>query len=187
MLKRALAYVDELKKKQIDSWNLYNKFYYGSEYNLSEIDVDTWNNEQWVCVNNKNEVVGYICVQPYQQLHIIKSITLISYTENLGDRTMLILDLQRLIHDYFYLYKYNAIRFGVYIGNPVEKFYDKFTASVGGKVCSYIRIFSKCVDGTTLSFKEYEILREEYTSHVSETGWNTLKLTNKEVEKTFEV
>ena len=169
MLKRALLYKDELMQKTTEAWTLDNKYYFGTDYNLPNLVEDTWDKDQFVCINKNGEVIGYVYADKYQTLHQITSLGIICFSKNLKDSTTLLMDVQQLIYDYFIKYNYDLVRWIVYVGNPIEKFYDKYIAKVGGKVCGYERRYIKCLDGSILDRKTYEITREEYHPKLKET------------------
>lgn len=186
MLKRALLYKDSLNKKYIEAWdNIKNKYYFIEWYNLPKLEEDNWNKDQFVSINENYDITGYIQGNHNQGAHGIDSISIIALSEDLSDRLILLYDLQKLIHDYFYIYNYNRISFVVYIGNPVEKFYDKFVAACGGKVCAYLRQCDKSLDGKLLDLKRYEILADEYKANVKQGDYKNLKLVDKKLVKTY--
>ena len=186
MLKRALLYKDELMKKYVETWDdISTKYYYCDYHNELEIKDDDWNLDQFVSINEAGEVVGYITGRHNQIARSIESISLIAFTTDLKDRVILLTDLQKLIHDYFYVYNYNRVEFGVYVGNPVEKFYDKYINACGGKVCGYCRQSERCMDGTYVDHKTYEILACEYKENIKQGEYTNLKLMDKKVVTTF--
>jgi hypothetical protein len=54
------------------------------------------------------------------------------------------------------------MRFGVIVGNPIEKTYDKLIEKYGGKICGYAKEDIKLFDGKLYDLKNYEIMREDY-------------------------
>lgn len=186
MLERALLHKDQLIKKFTEAWDNIKNIYYFVDYNnLPNLKEDDWDTDQFVSINKNGNVVGYISCNKKQSVHAISSISLIALSEDLGDRVILLYDLQKLIHDYFYIYNYNRVSFGVYIGNPVEKFYDKFVSACGGKVCGYYRQCARAMNGVLFDFKEYEILAIEYKENVKQGEYKNLNLNNTGLVKTY--
>lgn len=181
MLARALLYKDILNKKIVEQWdNLANKYYFIEYCTEVEVQEDSWKRDQFVSLDEDYNVIGFMSARHVRSADRVDSICLIALSSELRDRTTVLVDIQKLIHDYFYKYNKNSVEFGVYIGNPVEKFYDKYVESVGGKVCSYFRQCDKAVDGTLLDYKGYEIMASEYKAHVPADCYNKR---NKEAEK----
>ena len=81
-------------------------------------------------------------------------------------------DLLQSIDDIFVKFKFNKLCFGVVIGNPIEKTYDRLCAKVGGRVAGYYRKDCMLMDGSFADVKVYEILREEYENYKWESKWD---------------
>lgn len=186
MLKRALLYKDTLTAKFIDIWdNPEYKYIFDSYRYVPELKDDSWDCDEFVSVNDEGEVVGFIRFYLNQQVHGVDNILMASLSTELADRTLLLMDLQKAIHDYFWRFNYSRIEFSVHIGNKVENFYDKFVAACGGKVCGYTTASVMALDGELLDVKRYEILREQYLKHVPADDYKVLIIDNKQLEQTF--
>ena len=69
------------------------------------------------------------------------------------------LDLKGYLFEKFNFYK---IEFGVVVGNPIEKMYDKYIQKYGGQIVGIFKSTTKLQDGEFADMKYYEIFRDEY-------------------------
>lgn len=170
MLKRALLYKDRVQEELIKTWdNLKYQYYWGEYCNLDNIDDNNWDNDQYVSVcEETDEICGYICVKHRRYANQVSSIYFTGFSNKSKNNAILLKDVREVVHNCFYKYNYDRVCFGVYVGNPIEKYYDSLVATSGGRVCSYKRKSTRGLQGQLLDFKEYEILIEEYKEHIRE-------------------
>lgn len=71
-------------------------------------------------------------------------------------------DLLQAVDDVFRKFGHNRLSYGVVIGNPAERMYDRWTARLGGRTEGLQRQAATNLAGNLCDFKEYAILREEY-------------------------
>lgn len=159
MLKPAQLYSNELKEK---FWNIvYDdkyKFFQGSYIREIEVDRDTWNRHQFASVSKDNELIGYIKYSIDRSAYCAYSLAIINFTENkLFGR-----DILKALDDIFCKYNLRKLNFNVYIGNPIEKTYDKLIHKYGGRIVGVQKEDILLLDGKYYNKKIYEIFREEY-------------------------
>ena len=68
----------------------------------------------------------------------------------------------QVIKDIFEKFNFNKMNFGVVIGNPVEKSYDRLVERYGGRIVGIKERETKLFDNQYYDVKEYEILKENY-------------------------
>lgn len=165
MLKPAIEYKDELRKKRIDNWHKkkYKYVSYGPSSFLavvsgSDITENTWNRHQFASIHN-NEVIGYISYKISQQDHRVYGLEVINFTDDVMPFS---LDLKRIFKNIFELYKFNKISFAVIIGNPIEKTYDRIVSKYNGRIVGTRLKHIKLSDKQYYDVKEYEVFREGY-------------------------
>ncbi|PTY93121.1 hypothetical protein B5V90_03045 [Heyndrickxia sporothermodurans] len=68
----------------------------------------------------------------------------------------------QLFKDIFMKFHFRKLKFGVTIGNPAEKFYDKYLDKIGGRVVGIYKEEDILMDGNLYDFKAYEILDKDF-------------------------
>lgn len=71
-------------------------------------------------------------------------------------------DLKQLINDIFMKYNFRKLTFTVHIGNPAEKFYDKYIDKIGGRIVGIYKQEDKMIDGNYYDTKMYEVMKEDF-------------------------
>lgn len=172
MLKPAILYKDELQRLFKLTWfNDKYKFWWGSSY-FSEfiIEDSSWNSNQFAVISN-NKVIGYIGYSIDRDANYAHTLSIISFADVLDDvdnidkRELTIVfgnDLKTVIKDIFEKYCFIKLCFTVYIGNPVEKQYDKLIKAFNGRIVGIRKCEAKTFDGIYRDQKIYEILGAEY-------------------------
>lgn len=160
MLDLALNHEAELKAKMRNTWfNEKYQFYHGNNCTDLTLSSDTWNDHQFVSVNSKGEVIGYISYKIDRTASYCYCFGAISFsvdTLTFGN------DLRRVISNIFSKFNFNKINFNVVIGNPAEKSYDKLIKRYGGKIVGIFREDFRGMDGKLYDVKSYEILKKEF-------------------------
>ncbi len=77
------------------------------------------------------------------------------------------MDLGQALNDIFEKYKFRKLKFSVFIGNPIEKSYDKMIEKYGGRIVGYYKEETRLIDGEYYDEKLYEITREEYLKSIA--------------------
>lgn len=170
LLDLAIKYKEELQKKMLDTWfNEKYKYYYGNIwFDKLEIDSDTWNNHQFVSVDNNGEVIGFIEYHVNREDNSCSDLGICNFTED--KRVIFGMDLGQALQDIFEKYKFRKLKFSVYVGNPIEKSYDKMIKKYNGRIVGTYLKDTKCLDGEYCDRKLYEIFREDYLKSISADG-----------------
>jgi len=124
-----------------------------------EIKEESWNKEQWVSTNDKNEIVGYFCATLDRDTRNVSSLFIANFTDN--SKTFGV-DLWRFIKT---LKRYRMIYWQVTIGNPIEKSYDKICKRLGGKIVGISKNNVRALDGKLYDVKSYEVENKEYSKN----------------------
>lgn len=125
------------------------------------IDKSTWNKHQFASINSKGEVVGYFKYNIDRDTLACNGLLVVNFKKDTLSKVFG-KDLQELIDDIFVKFKFRKLKFGVVVGNPAERFYDKYISSIGGRVVGTYQEDCKLIDGNYYDFKEYEVLRSDY-------------------------
>lgn len=75
-------------------------------------------------------------------------------------------DLVQVIKDIFYKYNFRKLTFTVFVGNPIEKSYDKMVNKYGGRIVGIQKKHTRLQDGKYYDEKIYEIMREDFINKV---------------------
>lgn len=162
MLKLAKVYEHQLhglfartafneKFKFYNSTNYYN-------YNL-ELDNDSWNRLQFVSVNKHNDVLGYFSAKISRTAECVTSLEVINFYDINYTFSK---DFHQFLTDLFVKFKFRKINFGVVVGNPAEKMYDKYIEKYNGRFAGYYKKDVRLYDGNYYDFKVYEVFKEEF-------------------------
>lgn len=159
MLKPVQLYVEEVSKL---FWEIaYDEHYmfvndgYTQDYKAS---IDTWSEHEFVSVSKDNKVLGYIRYSINQRSQIVTGFAAVNFSNSLTFAR----DLFQAIDDIFYKYGYRKLKYGVFIGNPIEKTYDRLTKKFGGRIIGISEKDVRLLDGQFYDHKTYEIFRDNY-------------------------
>lgn len=159
MLDVAQKYTDILKMKfaEVTYDEKYKFFNSGwvDEYKPSDT---TWNTHEFVSVHN-GKLIGYIAYFIDRNEYDASGFRAINFTDN---KLVFGRDLIRVLKDVFEKFNFRKLSFGVYVGNPIEKSYDKMIEKYNGRIVGIKKKDSKLSDGKFYDFKMYEIFREDY-------------------------
>lgn len=158
MLDIAERHVKKLSNFRMNmALDLYYK-YARCDYHLLKYEEKTngWDNLNFVCLDDKKEVKGYIFFSINRPIYNA-SVTIAS------DKEYNILpELLEAIDKAFTKYNINKLSFIVLIGNPAEKIYDRFIENSGGRIVG-IRYKHECnTINEICDVKIYEVLKEDY-------------------------
>ena len=178
MLQPAILYEDLLLKKMIKvCWfnEKYKYFNQGFEQ-LEEISQSSKDAHQFVSVDNDGNICGIIFYRIDRHTRNVCGLNAASFDENAITFGR---DLLQAIDDIFVKFGFNKLNFGVVIGNPIEKTYDRLVCQAGGRVSGYYKRDAILMDGTFADVKVYEIMKEEYLDHIEEKEWRKTLVANK--------
>lgn len=161
MLKPAIQYKDIIPQmyQNICWFNDKYKYYnYNSYWNTFTIEDKTQDWHEFVSINSKGEIIGYIHYYVNRITLNCTSFGAINFTDDptFGK------DLLQAIKDIFDRFNFHKLTFGVVIGNPAEKSYDHLCAKYGGRILCIEKDETKLEDNKYYDVKRYEILREDY-------------------------
>jgi hypothetical protein len=168
MLQPAIKYESQLRSKMVDiTFDERFMFMFGSSYR-DEIVLDntTWNKHQFVSVNKNGEVIGFFQYNINRDCLDCYGLQIVNFK---NDRLTPCFskDLRICIRDIFYKFNFRKLGFSVVVGNPAEKFYDKYIHKIGGRIVGIKREEVKMLDGSYYDMKLYEVLREDFLKEVN--------------------
>lgn len=169
MLKPAILYADVLPKmyQQICWFNDKYKYYnYNSYWHTFQIEDKTSDWHEFVSVDAKGEIVGYIHYYVDRYTLNCRNFGAINFTDN----PIFGKDLLQVIKDIFERFNFHKLQWGVVIGNPVEKTYDRLCEKYGGRILCIEKEETKLEDNKYYDVKLYELLREEYLKCKKDTN-----------------
>lgn len=165
MLDNAFKYEEQIKYKMLDTW--YDEkymFYHGSPYHeifeLSHNDGD-WNSRQFVSLDVKGNLLGLIGYGIDRQNESVNGLGAINFSDN---KLMFGKDIAQVVDDIFCKFNMRKINFSVFVGNPIEKSYDRLIHRYGGRIVGIKEAHCKLIDGNYYDRKEYELFKAEYLS-----------------------
>lgn len=155
MIKPAQLYTEELKRKFIEvMYEDKYKYYFNGWSSEYTPYTDNWNGHEFVILD-QGEVMGYISYQIDRRTNNVHSLEIVNFSENKYLFGKSVFEVLKNIFEY---YKFNKINFGVNVGNPAEKIYDKYINKYGGRIVGVKIKDSRLIDGTWCDYKMYEIL-----------------------------
>lgn len=123
-----------------------------------EASKSTWQMHEFVSVYN-DKILGYLRYSIDREAYKVDSLYIVNFT---NPNIIFANDLKQLLIDIFEKFKFRKLSFSCFIGNPIEKSYDKIIAKFGGRIVGIQIEDSKLIDGEYYDLKLYEILREDY-------------------------
>lgn len=162
MIEIAQKHTDELKVKMADT--MYDLKYmfahagYTDEYNPSR---STWDKHEFVSMNN-DTLIGYMSYYINRNDYSASGFYAINFTD---DKITFGRDLGIVLNDIFTKFNFRKLTFGVYVGNPIEKSYDKAINKFGGRIIGVEREAARLLDGNFYDYKTYEIFRKDYIAN----------------------
>lgn len=164
MLKPAILYAEQLPKMYQALWfdEKYKYYNYNPYWYSFTVEDKTWDLHEFVSVSPKGEILGYIHYRIDRITLNCANFGAINFTEN----PLFGKDLLQAIKDIFEHFNFHKLTFGVVIGNPVEKTYDKLCAKYGGRILCIETEETKLEDNKYYDVKRYEILRKDYLKAV---------------------
>ena len=159
MLKPAILFEQALQQKNMENWHNQEDIYY-SDYNSKiKISEDTWEQHQFVSLDKKGDIIGYITYKIDRASMSINSFGIISYDKG---NTQFIKDVIQVIDDIFYKYNFNRLEWFAYVDNPAIKGYRKFIKRFGGRECGYYRQIGIMQNGKLGDGVRFEILKSDF-------------------------
>lgn len=172
MLDLAGKFEEQLQKKFSDAFmNEHFMFYFGGgcfdKYKASD---STWNEHEFVSLKNGIYCLGYLAYSINRRTNSVYNMRVI----NFGPKSSIFSnDFKQFLVDIFEKFGFRKLSFGVYIGNPAEKMYDRYIRKFNGRIVGTEKEASMLVNGRFYDYKSYEIFREDYL-YVKKRGRRTL-------------
>lgn len=162
MLDLAISHQDELKMNFQTTWfsDKYKYWAYSSYYEEFEIAQSSMEAHQFVSLNTKGEVIGFIGYSVYRGDGSVDGLNIINFTD--GNKATFGLDVATAVKDIFEKFHFRKLNFVVVIGNPVEKTYDHLIDKFNGRIVGTWKKHVKLYDGSICDVKLYEIMAEDY-------------------------
>lgn len=162
MLKQAILYENEIKKKYVEAMcDDYFKFYNGCSYRNFGIEIDSndWNTLQRVSVNSNGEVIGYICAEINRDSRNITGFGIMNFTKK--PSIVFAKDLLQFLREIRDDYNANRFEFLAYVGSKADIMYKAFILKYGGRIVGTKKRSQKLSDGKYYDSTIFEILRED--------------------------
>ena len=160
MLKPAILYKEEIPRLYQSIWfnDKYKYYNYSTTWHTFSIDEKTNDWHEFVSVNAKGEVIGYIHYYVNRTTLNCNRFGAINFT----DDPTFGRDLLQVIKDIFERFNFHKLDFSVVIGNPAEKSYDHLCKKYGGHILCIEKDETKLDDNKYYDVKRYYIMRDEY-------------------------
>lgn len=159
MLKPALLYKDELKRKYVEQWYKPETRYYTGMCN-GEIELVDHNEHkrQYVSIDKNGNVIGYIvhnidwCTRSAQQWGMI------SFDKG---NLEFVRDLYRTVSSLFLTENFNRVEWWCFTDNPAVRGYERFIRRFGGRIAGMLHNAVAFSDGSLHDEYIFEILKED--------------------------
>ncbi len=165
MLDIAGKYEEKLQKifANITFDNKY-MFMSGCSYREKYKSVEsTWDTHEFVSVDSNKNVIGYITYQISREDQKVYGLQIINFSDN---KTLFGIDLMKCLDEIFTKFRFRKLRYCVFVGNPIESTYDRFTNKYGGRIVGIEKEECRLIDGKLYDMKIYEIFRDDYLLHI---------------------
>lgn len=162
MLKPANLYTADLHVKFVESmYDMKYKYYhFGTSASIPTIDdTNNWFH-QFVSVNDKGEILGYIMYGVNYETMSVPSFGAISFIE--GGSVTYAHDLLQAIDNIFMVYNFNRMEWNCCIGNPAVRGYRNLCKRFGGREVGQLHQNIKLMDGKIYDTVIFEVMREDY-------------------------
>lgn len=161
MIDLALNYEEELQRKFRETWfvDKYKYYHNGVYYDDFKLSNNTWDNHQFVVLNKKGEVTGFISYEVNRQVNCVNSLGIINFSD---DSNTFASALLKVIDDIFVKFKFDKLVFHVVVGNPAENHYDSLVSRIGGRIVGKFTNDTKLIDGNLYDTKFYEVTKSDY-------------------------
>lgn len=161
MLELAIKHKDQLISKMYDTWfkDKYKFYNNANYYNEIVIADNTCDLHQFVSINSKKEVIGFIEYNINRPNNSANELCIINLTNDINTFGS---DCMTAIKDIFEKFNIRKLSFSVLIGNPIESKYDKLIVKYGGRIVGIKKDEIKLLDGKYYDEKMYEIFRNDY-------------------------
>ena len=141
-----------------------NLFYFGGGYmDKYKASDSTWNKHEFVSLGN-GKVMGYLSYNINQRTNSADGMCAINFE---GKNPTFSKDFMQFLKNIFEKYHFRKLSFGVYIGNPAEKMYDRYIKKFGGHIVGVEKESNMLTDGNFYDYKMYEMFHDDYMKAVT--------------------
>lgn len=164
MLRPAQLYDDLLEREFMKIWYVdkYKFWNFGSYYERFEVDDSTFVKHQFVSINSKEDIIGYIGYDIDRETGVVSAFNIINFTDK---KAIFGADVMQAIDDIFIKFGFYKMEFDMIVGNPAEDMYNKFIKTYGGRIVGTYKGHTILMDGTRHDLRLYEISRASYQKH----------------------
>jgi len=135
-------------------------FLSGASYrDVYRVSDSTWGQHEFVSIY-KNEIIGYFKYTINRDSYYANNLQIVNFT--CKPNIIFSKDLKQCLTNIFEKYKFRKLSYCCFIGNPIEKSYDKMTIKHGGRIVGIEKEASRLLDGNFYDCKLYEILKKDY-------------------------
>lgn len=171
MLDLAMKYDSKLKElfsKVVfdEKYMFYNGQSWFKEY---EVKKSTWDRHEFVSLDSNNNIIGFISYGVDRNSYNTHGFGAINFSDNIITFGK---DVFTCFDEIFTKFKFRKCSYFVYIGNPIEKTYDKLTLKYGGRIIGTALKADRLMDGNYYDEKSYEIFREDYLRRKDELKYD---------------
>jgi hypothetical protein len=160
LLKLALPY-----KKQLE--DMYMEVAFKDKYKYLEssrfidygfdLEDSSWSQLDFVSVDKHNNIIGFLSAKLNRNNDSVSNLNVVNFHEiNITFSK----DFRQFLDDLFFKFNFRKINFGVVVGNPAEKMYDKYVQKYNGRVVGVKKDDVILYDNKYYDFKLYEIHRK---------------------------
>ena len=170
MLKPAVFYVEKLQAKFAE-WVLRDSFkFYSRDSNIRfviDVYADSSDKLQFVSVDAEDNVAGCFGCRINRETDTAYDLEI----ANFGDRKRVFtVDLAEWFLSLHKTFGIKRVVWWVIVGNPSEKFYDRFVKFCGGRIVGIFKNDTRLRDGRLYDVKWYEIFTDNAVKRAEEAG-----------------
>ncbi|MGL5433780.1 MAG: GNAT family N-acetyltransferase [Lachnospiraceae bacterium] len=164
MLKPAQSRKDDLLKEIVSTWYGEKTMYWNcSSYDsIISLSDDNYYSHQFVSVDNKGNLQGYITYEVDRAANKTSGFGIISFNRN---PMIFAADIKQAITDIFIKFGFSKIEFFAYADNPAIKTYRKFIVKYGGREIGEYKRTARLQDGKWHDGVMFELFHEDFKQH----------------------
>lgn len=165
MLKPAHNYKEKLTPLYREAgYNPKFNYYFSTRWRRSFVLNDDWRSgRDYASVNKAGNVIGLIQYDVDCDIDGASGFGIMCFSDSIPDKITFARDLMKAIDMIFVDFNLKKMGWTVYVGNPIERTYDRECKLMGGRVVGYKRNEARLLfDGKFVDSKMYEVLQEEY-------------------------
>jgi len=126
-----------------------------TQFSLTPDIYKEWRKEEYVCINDKKELIGYVAIWVDKSTSSVSDISLAQFKND--DKTFG-WDFLKFLRDC--RRRFRCVRFACIKGHPMERDYDRLAYMWGGRVVGVFEKKRRLLDGKLYDEKWYEVPKE---------------------------